>query len=75
MARMPKDVSVMVWPVSRLTSHAKTFTPRCRIASLVSCRPSRREPVTKSASPATTGPRTRPISAGSYWPSASVVTM
>jgi hypothetical protein len=31
--------------------------------------------VTKSASPATTGASTRSISAGLYWPSASVVTM
>ena len=43
--------------------------------SLVSWLPRRREPVTKSASPATTGASTRSISAGLYWPSASVVTM
>ena len=65
----------MCWRVSRLMVSAKTQVPRRRTGSLVSWLPSLRDPVTKSASPATTGASTRSISAGLYWPSASVVTM
>ena len=75
MARSPNVVSVIFWPVSRLMVAAKNRTPAWRIGSLVSSLPSRREPVTKSASPATTGASSLSISAGLYWPSASVVTM
>ena len=75
MARSPNVVSLIFCPVSRLIVLAKNRTPVRRIMSLVSWLPSRREPVTKSASPATTGASTVPISAGLYWPSASVVTM
>ena len=75
MARSPKEESVMWVPVSRLIVVAKTQVPSRRTGSLVSWLPSLREPVTKSASPATTGASTRSISAGLYWPSASVVTM
>ena len=75
MARRPNVVSVIFWPVSALMVAAKNRTPACRIGSLVSSLPSRREPVTKSAAPATTGASRFPISAGLYWPSASVVTM
>ncbi len=75
MARCPKVVSLIFCPVSMLMVPAKNLTPALRMMSLVSWLPSRRDPVTKSASPATTGPSTRSISAGLYWPSASVVTM
>jgi hypothetical protein len=75
MARSPNVVSLIRCPVSRLIVLAKNRTPVRRIMSLVSWLPSRREPVTKSAWPATTGASTVPISAGLYWPSASVVTM
>ncbi len=75
MARSPNVVSLIFCPVSTLSVMAKNRTPARRIRSLVSWLPSRREPVTKSASPATTGASTRSISAGLYWPSASVVTM
>ena len=75
MARSPNEESVMRWPVSVLMVTAKTQVPRRRTGSCVSWLPSLREPVTKSASPATTGASTRSISAGLYWPSASVVTM
>ncbi len=75
MARSPKVVSLIFCLVSMLIVLAKNRTPLRRIMSLVSWLPSRREPVTKSASPATTGVSTRSISAGLYWPSASVVTM
>ena len=75
MARSPNVVSLIFCPVSRLSVPAKNSTPVLRIMSLVSWLPSRRDPVTKSASPATTGASTRSISAGLYWPSASVVTM
>ena len=75
MARSPNDESVMRCPVSMLIVTANTHVPSRRTGSLVSWLPSLREPVTKSASPETTGPSTRSISAGLYWPSASVVTM
>ncbi len=75
MARSPNVVSLMFCPVSMLIVPAKNRTPVRRITSLVSWLPSRREPVTKSASPATTGASTVSISSGLYWPSASVVTM
>ena len=75
MARSPNVVSLIFCPVSMLIVPAKNRTPVRRIMSLVSWLPSRREPVTKSASPATTGASTVSISAGLYWPSASVVTM
>jgi len=75
MARKPNVVSLIRCPVRRLIVPAKNRTPVRRIMSLVSWLPSRREPVTKSASPATTGASTVAISAGLYWPSASVVTM
>jgi hypothetical protein len=75
MARRPNEESVMRWPVSMLMDTAKTQVPRRRTGSLVSWLPSLRDPVTKSASPATTGPRMLSISAGLYCPSASVVTM
>jgi len=75
MARSPNVVSLIFCPVSRLIVPAKNLTPARRIMSLVSWLPSRREPVTKSASPATTGASTACISAGLYWPSASVVMM
>ncbi len=74
-ARRPNEESVMCWRVSALMVIAKTQVPRRRTGSLVSWLPSLRDPVTKSASPATTGASTRSISAGLYWPSASVVTM
>jgi hypothetical protein len=75
MARSPNVVSLIFCPVSMLIVPAKNRTPVRRIMSLVSWLPSRREPVTKSASPASTGASTVAISAGLYWPSASVVTM
>lgn len=75
MARSPKVVSEIFWPVSTLMAAAKKRTPAWRTGSLVSSLPSRRDPVTKSASPAMTGPSRFAISAGLYWPSASVVTM
>jgi len=75
MARRPNVVSLIACPVSRLIVLAKNLTPARRIMSLVSWLPSRRDPVTKSASPATTGASTVAISAGLYWPSASVVMM
>jgi len=75
MARSPNVVSLILCPVSRLSERAKNKTPALRRKSLVSWLPSRRDPVTKSASPATTGASTRSISAALYWPSASVVTM
>jgi len=75
MARRPNVVSLIRCPVSRLIVLAKNLTPARRIMSLVSWLPSCREPVTKSASPATTGASTVAISAGLYWPSASVVMM
>jgi hypothetical protein len=74
-ARRPNEESVMRWRVSTLIVTAKTQVPRRRTRSFVSWLPSLRDPVTKSASPATTGASTRSISAGLYWPSASVVTM
>jgi hypothetical protein len=75
MARSPNVVSETCWPVSRLMAVAKNHVPAVRIGSLVSWLPSRREPVTKSASPARIGASSRSISAGLYCPSASVVTM
>ena len=75
MARSPNEESVMRWPVRVLMVTANTQVPSRRTGSCVSWLPSLREPVTKSASPATTGASTRSISAGLYWPSASVVTM
>jgi hypothetical protein len=75
MARNPNVVSLIRWPVSVLTSSAKNRTPALRTGSFVSSLPIRREPVTKSALPATTGARSGSISAGLYWPSASVLTM
>ena len=74
-ARSPNEVSVIRSPVRTLIVTANSQVPRRRTGSLVSWLPSFREPVTKSACPATTGARTRSISAGLYWPSASVVTM
>ena len=55
MARSPKVVSVIRWPVSTLIVSAKTRTPSFRTGSLVSSLPSVREPVTKSAWPARIG--------------------
>ena len=75
MARSPNVVSLIRCPVSRLRLRAKNRLPARRMKSLVSWLPSWRDPVTKSASPATTGASTRSISAGLYWPSASVVMM
>ena len=75
MARSPNEESVMRWRVSRLMLLAKTQVPSRRTGSLVSWLPSLRDPVTKSAWPATTGASTCSISAGVYCPSASVVTM
>ena len=75
MARRPNVVSLIRWPVSRLTRKAKNRTPARRIGSLVSSLPIRRDPVTKSAFPAMTGASRDSISSGLYWPSASVVTM
>jgi len=75
MARSPNEESVMRCPVSMLMVIANTQVPSRRTGSLVSWLPSLRDPVTKSASPATTGASTRSISAGLYCPSASVVTM
>jgi hypothetical protein len=74
-ARWPKVVSLICCPVSALTTKAKNRTPAPRNESVVSSCPNRRDPVTKSASPATTGASRDSISRGSYWPSASVVTM
>jgi hypothetical protein len=75
MARRPNEESVMRCPVSALIITANTQVPSVRTGSLVSWLPSLRDPVTKSASPDTTGASTRSISAGLYCPSASVVTM
>ena len=74
-ARSPNVVSLMCCPVSTLTRRAKNLTPALRIGSLVSSLPIRREPVTKSVLPSTTGASSDSISAALYWPSASVVTM
>ena len=74
-ARSPNEVSVIRWPVSTLMVSANTRTPSLRTGSLVSSLPMVREPVTKSASPARIGASSCSISAGLYWPSASVVTM
>jgi hypothetical protein len=74
-ARRPNVVSLIFWPVSVLIASAKNRTPALRTGSLVSSLPSRREPVTKSASPARIGSISSSISSGLYCPSASVVTM
>ena len=74
-ARSPNVVSLICCPVSALMTIAKTRTPSLRTGSLVSSLPIVREPVTKSAWPARIGAISASISAGLYWPSASVVTM
>jgi hypothetical protein len=68
-------VSLIRWPVSTLIARANTRTPSLRTGSLVSSLPSFLDPVTKSASSARIGAISLSISAGLYWPSASVVTM
>jgi hypothetical protein len=75
MARRPKVVSEIRWPVSVLMVRANTRTPSRRSTARLSSLPMVRDPVQKSASPATTGASTDSISAGLYCPSASVVTM
>jgi hypothetical protein len=75
MARSPNVVSEMCCPVSTLIVLANTRTPSLRSTARLSSLPMVREPVQKSASPDTTGASTAAISAGLYWPSASVVTM
>jgi len=71
--RKPNDVSVIFRQVNRLASVAYTRTPSQRTRSSLGATPSRREPVTKSCVPATSGPSSSGISVLSYWPSASVV--
>src|SRR3954453_5700998 len=63
-ARKPLEVSVTWTPVRLLTSRAKTATPAWRTASSVSARPSTRDPMTKSASPAASGSSPVGISGG-----------
>src|ERR1022692_4408300 len=60
MARSPKVVSLIRWPVSALMVTAKTRTPSLRTGSLLSSLPSLRDPVTKSASPARIGSTSPP---------------
>src|SRR2546421_52462 len=73
-ARNPKEVSVTRCPVSTDTSQAKTRVPSRRTGSVEPFVPSRRDPVTKSASPVSSGSSSSGNSVTSYWPSASVVT-
>ncbi len=75
MARSPLAGSVIRWPVSTEIKAPNTTTPVARMRSVVWAAPRRREPVTKSARPATSGSITAASSAGSYWPSASKVAM
>src|SRR5256714_2091332 len=73
-ARNPKEVSVTRCPVSTDTSQAKNRVPSRRTGSVEPFVPSRRDPVTKSASPVSNGSSSSGSSVTSYWPSASVVT-
>lgn len=74
MARIGLATSVTLVPVSLVMTTEKNTIPKLRTRSADSVRPSRRDPVTRSASPARTGASTTARSAGSVWPSASAVT-